>query len=128
MAGEVRLELVSIQDIITTIDEMNVISAAVAAAVDQQRNATHTIAQNAQQALASAVEVVYASSNIEDTSAATKREANEVLDAAGQLSRQSDDLHVEFDKFIADVRVNSVSASGTLGGKVKDRGSVKAAR
>ncbi|HEY3792821.1 MAG TPA: methyl-accepting chemotaxis protein [Bradyrhizobium sp.] len=111
----------AIQDIITTIDEMNVISAAVATAVDQQRNAAHTIAQNAQQALASAVEVVYATSNIEDTSTATKREANEVLDAAGQLSRQSDDLHVEFDKFIADVRVNSVSASETLGSEVKDR-------
>ena len=109
----------AIQDIITKIDEMNVISTAVAVAVDQQRNATYTIAQNAQQALASAVEVVSATSGIEDTSAATKREANEVLDAAGQLSRQSDDLHVEFDKFIIDVRANSVSGSKTLGSEVR---------
>lgn len=111
----------AIQDIIATIDEMNVISTAVAVAVDQQREATHTIAQNAQQALASAVEVVRATSGIEDTSAATKREANEVLDAAGQLSRQSDDLHVEFDKFITDVRTNSGSGSETPGGQDKHR-------
>jgi len=95
----------AIQDIIAKICEMNVIATQVAVAVDQQRNATLTIAQNAQQALTSAVEVVRAVSSIEDTSAATKLEANQVLDAAGQLSRQSDDLHVEFDKFIADVRV-----------------------
>jgi methyl-accepting chemotaxis protein len=94
----------AIQDIITKIGEMNVFATQVAVAVDQQRNATRTIAQNAQQALASAVEVVRATSSIEDTSAAAKVEANHVLDAAGQLSRQSDDLHVEFDKFIADVR------------------------
>ncbi len=95
----------AIQGIIVKIGEMNAIATQVAVAVDQQRNATRTIAQNAQQALASAVEVVRAVSSIEDTSAATKLEANQVLDAAGQLSRQSDDLHIEFDKFIADVRV-----------------------
>ena len=94
----------AIQDIIAKIGEMNMFATQVAVAVDQQRNATRTIAQNAQQALASAVEVVRATSSIEDMSAATKVEANHVLDAAGQLSRQSDDLHVEFDKFIADVR------------------------
>ena len=94
----------AIQDIITKIGEMNVFATQVAVAVDQQRNATRTIAHNAQQALASAVEVVRATSSIEDTSAAAKVEANHVLDAAGRLSRQSDDLHVEFDKFIADVR------------------------
>lgn len=95
----------AIQDIITKIGEMNVIATHVAVAVDQQRSTTRTIAHNAQQALVSAVEVVRAVSSIEDTSAATKLEANQVLDAAGQLSQQSDDLHVEFDKFIADVRV-----------------------
>lgn len=94
----------AIQDIIAKIGEMNMFATQVAVAVDQQRNATRTIAQNAQQALASAVEVVRATSSIEDMSAATRVEANHVLDAAGQLSRQSDDLHVEFDKFIADVR------------------------
>jgi methyl-accepting chemotaxis protein/CHASE3 domain sensor protein len=94
----------AIQDIVAKIGEMNVIAASVAAAVDQQRGATRTIAQNAQQALSSAVEAVRAIASIEDASAGTKIEANHVLDAAHQLSRQSDELHVEFDKFTMGVR------------------------
>jgi methyl-accepting chemotaxis protein len=94
----------AIQDILTRIGEINVIATTVAVAVDQQRAATRTIAQNAQQALSSAVEVVHAIASIEDASATTKIEADQVLNAAGQLSRQSDDVHVEFDKFIAGVR------------------------
>ena len=94
----------AIQNIIGEIDEMNIIAASVAAAVDQQRAATRTIAQNAQQALSSAVEAVNAMVGIEEVSTATKVEANQVLDAAGRLSRQSDDLHTEFDRFVAGVR------------------------
>jgi methyl-accepting chemotaxis protein len=94
----------AIEDIVTRIGEMNVIATSVAAAVDQQRNATRTIAQNAQQALSSAVEVVHVIAGIEDASATTKIEANQVLDAAAQLFRQSDDLRAEFDRFIAGLR------------------------
>ena len=83
---------------------MNVIATSVSAAVDEQRGATRTIAQNAQQAASIAVEVVHATASIEGASVTTKMEANQVLDAAGQLSRQSDDLRIEFDRFIADVR------------------------
>jgi methyl-accepting chemotaxis protein len=94
-----------IRDIATKIDEMNVIATSVATAVEQQRLTARTIAQNAQQALSSAVEAVNAIGSVEASSSATKIEANHVLDAAGQLARQSDDLHVEFDKFVAEVRV-----------------------
>src|SRR5579863_1598742 len=94
----------AIQDIIAKIGEMNSIAAAVAGAVDQQRAATQTIAQNAQQALSSAVDVVNAIVGIEEASTATKIEADQVLDAAAKLSQQSDDLHVEFDRFAAGVR------------------------
>lgn len=94
----------AIHDIVTKIGEMNVNATSVAAAVDQQRFSTRTIAQNAQQASSSAIEAVDAIVNIEEASAATKTEANQVLDAAAQLSRQSDNLHIEFDKFIAGVR------------------------
>jgi hypothetical protein len=41
---------------------------------------------------------------VEDESAATKNEANEILVAASRLSRQSDDLRVEVDGFIAGIR------------------------
>jgi methyl-accepting chemotaxis protein len=96
--------LAAIQDIVATISEMNEIATEVASAVEQQRAATRAIAQNAQQAATGALEVMQAITGVEDASRATKMKANQVLDAASQLSRQSDDLHVEFDKFIAGVR------------------------
>jgi methyl-accepting chemotaxis protein len=94
----------AIQDMVTKIGEMNEITTSVAAAVDQQREVTRTIAQNAHEASAIAVEVVRAIASIEGSTVTTKAEANQVLDAAAQLSGQSDELHVEFDKFIAGVR------------------------
>jgi methyl-accepting chemotaxis protein/CHASE3 domain sensor protein len=94
----------AIQDIVAKTGEMNEIATAVAAAVDQQRAATRTIAQSAQLALSSAVEAVHAVGSVEEASTATKSEANQVLDAASRLSRQSDDLRVEFDRFIAGIR------------------------
>jgi methyl-accepting chemotaxis protein len=94
----------AIQDIVTRIGEMNEIAQAVAAAVDQQRVAARTIAQNSQQALSTAIEAVHAIASVEEASRATKNEANQVLDAASQLSRQSDDLRGEFDEFIAHIR------------------------
>ncbi|MGA8899490.1 methyl-accepting chemotaxis protein, partial [Bradyrhizobium sp.] len=94
----------AIKDIVTRSGEMSAITASVAAAVDQQRAAARTIAQNAHQALSTAIEAVHAIANVEDESAATKNEANEILVAASRLSRQSDDLRVEVDGFIAGIR------------------------
>jgi methyl-accepting chemotaxis protein len=94
----------AIQDIVSRIGEMSVIATSVATAVDQQRGATRTIAQNAYDALSSAQEAVRAIAVVEDASAATKVEANQVLNAAGKLSQESDDLRVEFDRFIEGIR------------------------
>jgi methyl-accepting chemotaxis protein len=96
--------VVAIKDIVVTISEMSEIATEVASAVEQQRAATRAIAQNAHQASTSASEVMHTIAGVEDAAKATKIEANQVLDAAGQLSHQSDHLHVEFDKFIAGVR------------------------
>jgi hypothetical protein len=52
----------------------------------------------------SALQVIQTIDNVDQSSKTTKMEANQVLDAAGQLSRQSDDLHVELNKVIAGVR------------------------
>jgi methyl-accepting chemotaxis protein len=94
----------SIQEIVATIGEMSEIAAEVASAVGQQRTATREIALNAQQASISALEVAQAITSVEEASATTKVEANQILDAASQLSRQSDELRVQFDKFVAGVR------------------------
>jgi len=96
--------VVAIQEIVATIGEMSEIATEVAAAVGQQRTATREIAQNAQQASTSALEVAHAITSVEEASAATKIEANQVLDAAAQLARQSDELRVQFDRFISGVQ------------------------
>jgi methyl-accepting chemotaxis protein len=94
----------AIQEIVSTIGEMSEIATEVASAVGQQRMATRAIAQNAQQASISALEVAHAITSVQEASATTKVEANQVLDAASQLARQSDELRVQFDKFIAGVQ------------------------
>jgi methyl-accepting chemotaxis protein len=94
----------AIQEIVATIGEMSEIATEVASAVGQQRVATRAIAQNAQQASISALEVAHAITSVQEASATTKNEANQVLDAASTLARQSDDLRVQFDKFIAGVQ------------------------
>jgi methyl-accepting chemotaxis protein len=94
----------AIEEIVATIGEMNEIATDVAAAMAQQRAATREIAQSAQQASTSAMEVTQAITAVEQASGSNKVEANQVLEAAGQLSRQSDELRAQVDKFIAGVR------------------------
>jgi methyl-accepting chemotaxis protein len=94
----------AIQAIATTINEMNRIASHVAAAVQQQRAATHHIAQSVQLAANSADEVKQTIDGVEEASAATNMEANQVLDAARRLSREADDLRAEVNQFIKGVR------------------------
>jgi methyl-accepting chemotaxis protein len=94
----------AIRDIVATITEMNEIATSVVSAVAQQRAATLEIAQSAQQASISALDVTHAITSVEQASATNKAEANQVLDAASQLSRQSDEMRVQVDKFIVGVR------------------------
>ena len=94
----------SIQGIGTTICEISAIAGAIAAAVEEQGAATQEIARNVQQAAAGTQEV---SSNIlgvsqgaNDTGAA----ATQVLGAAGELSRQAEQLRSEVGLYIAGVK------------------------
>ncbi|HEX3441702.1 MAG TPA: methyl-accepting chemotaxis protein [Pseudolabrys sp.] len=88
----------------TTIRDMNQIAAEVAAAVEQQRAATHEIAQSVQRAANSAQDVKHSIDGVEDATAATDAEANRVLNAARQLSQQAEDLRAEVNQFIDGVR------------------------
>jgi methyl-accepting chemotaxis protein len=94
----------AIKKIVATIGEMNEIATEVASAAEHQRTATRDIARSAQQASISALEVIQMIATVENSSSATKIEANLVLDAATRLSDQSGNIHIEFDKFIAGVR------------------------
>jgi len=94
----------AIQSIVTTISEMNEIASEVAAAVEQQRAATHDIAESVQRAANSAHEVKQTIDGVEEASAATGTEADQVLNAARKLSREADDLRAEVTRFILGVR------------------------
>ena len=94
----------SIRGIGATIGEISEIAAGIAAAVEEQGSATQEIARNVQQAAAGTQEVssniVGVSKGAGDTGAA----ANQVLGAAGELSKQAEQLRSEVSGFIIGVK------------------------
>jgi methyl-accepting chemotaxis protein len=112
---EIRQQIVSMQQVATsavgairnigqTIGEINEVTTAIAAAVEQQGAATREIARNIQHAAGGTSEV---SSNIIGVSAASAEAgsaASEVLDASGALRREADILRDEIHAFLANIR------------------------
>ncbi len=93
--------IAGIGKIIAEIDE---VASGIASAVEEQGAATQEIARNVEQAAAGTQEV---SSNITGVSQAaneTGEAAGQILSAASELSRHSEVLKTEVDKFLADVR------------------------
>jgi methyl-accepting chemotaxis protein len=93
----------SIQAIGTTIAEISAIAAAIAAAVEEQGSATQEIARNVQQAAAGTQEVTSNIAGVSEGATNTGMAASQVLSAAGELSRQSEQLREEVGQFIAGV-------------------------
>ncbi|HEX9212069.1 MAG TPA: methyl-accepting chemotaxis protein, partial [Bradyrhizobium sp.] len=102
--GETTGAVQSIQSICTTIQQVDEISAAIAAAVGQQGTATQEIAQNVQLAAARTGEVSQNIAGVTEGIAATGTAAEEVLGSAVELSRQSQRLRDEVDRFLAHIR------------------------
>jgi methyl-accepting chemotaxis protein len=88
----------------TTIHTMNEIAASVASAMDEQGAATREIARNVQQASAGTAEVSTNIVSVTHAAGDTGRAANDLLAAAEALTRQSEDLTVQVDRFLAAVR------------------------
>jgi methyl-accepting chemotaxis protein len=86
------------------IKSMNDISTAIAAAVEEQGSATNEISRNVQLAAASTGEVSSNISKITQSSGEAGAAASQVLTAASELSRQSEQLRMEVDKFLGTVR------------------------
>ncbi|MCH8685295.1 methyl-accepting chemotaxis protein [Pedomonas mirosovicensis] len=94
----------AIRSIAGTIGEINEISAGISVAVEQQSASTQEIARNVQQVAQGTQEV---SRNIGGISAGvetTGHNAQEVLNAAGALSQQADELRAQVDRFLTRVR------------------------
>jgi methyl-accepting chemotaxis protein len=87
-----------------TIGEVSEIATRIASAVEQQGAATQEIARNVQNAAAGTQEVNANISGVTQGAAETGEAANQVLDAAGQLSKQSEALRLEVERFLDGVR------------------------
>jgi methyl-accepting chemotaxis protein len=94
----------AIRNIGQTIGEINEVTTAIAAAVEQQGAATREIARNIQHAAGGTAEV---SSNIIGVSTASTEAgsaASEVLGASGALNREAEILRSEIDAFLSNIR------------------------
>jgi methyl-accepting chemotaxis protein len=112
---EIRSQIANMQQVTTTavgairnigqtIAEINEVTTAIAAAVEQQGVATREIARNIQHAAGGTSEV---SSNIVGVSTASAQAgsaAGEVLSASGALRREADVLRSEIDAFLSNIR------------------------
>jgi methyl-accepting chemotaxis protein len=112
---EIRSQIASMQDVTTsavgairhigqTIAEINEVTTAIAAAVEEQGAATREIARNIQQAATGTTEV---SSNIVGVSQASSEagsSAVDVLTAAGALRQEAESLRQEIDGFLSQIR------------------------
>jgi methyl-accepting chemotaxis protein len=112
---EIRQQIVSMQDVTTTavsairnisntIGEINDVTTAIAAAVEEQGAATREIARNIQHAAGGTSEV---SSNIVGVSSASAEAgtaAGDVLSASNELRREAEVLRSEIDAFLSNIR------------------------
>ncbi len=94
----------AIRGIAGTVEEINQISTAIAAAIEEQSAATQEIARNVQQAAQGTHSVMSSISNVKEAASGTGAAASQVLSAAGELSRQSEELTGEVNSFLSGLK------------------------
>jgi methyl-accepting chemotaxis protein len=94
----------SVEGIAQTIDQVSEIVATIAKAVEEQGIATTEIAYAVQQAALGTQNISENINAVSDTAAGTGSIAGKVLEAAIQLSGQSDELARKVDDFVKDIR------------------------
>jgi methyl-accepting chemotaxis protein len=112
---EIRSQIVTMQNVATsavsairhigqTIGEINEVTTAIAAAVEEQGAATREIARNIQHAASGTSEVSSNIVGVSQASAGAGTAASEVLTASAGLRREADMLRQEIDTFLAGIR------------------------
>jgi len=91
----------AIQGIGGIIREVDMISASIAAAVEEQSSTSQEIARNITEAAMGTVEVTRSIVGVSQAANATGDAAAQVLDAAGELSMQAEQLRSEIDQFLS---------------------------
>jgi methyl-accepting chemotaxis protein len=94
----------AIGEIAGTIGDINKIATTIASAVEEQGAATQEIARNVQAAASRTQEVSSNIGGVTQAASKTGDAASVLLDAAGGLARQSEDLRRQVDEFLAGVR------------------------
>jgi methyl-accepting chemotaxis protein len=94
----------AIRGITGTIEEVSAIATTIAAAVEQQGGATAEIARNVQQTAKAAQDVTVNITGVSQAAQITGQEAGKVLQAAGDVSGQAEQLSKEVGRFVAEVR------------------------
>src|ERR1700755_1212003 len=112
---EIRAQIAGMQQVTTsagvafrhncqTSGEINEVTTAIAAAVEQQGAATREIARNIQHAAGGTSEVSSNIIGVSTASAEAGSAAGEVLSASGALRREADVLRAEIDAFLSNIR------------------------
>ncbi|MEZ5831935.1 MAG: methyl-accepting chemotaxis protein [Dongiaceae bacterium] len=96
----VEASVAAIQQVGTTISEMEQISTAISSAVEQQGAATQEIARNVQEASSGTQEVSSNIVGVNQAATETGRSSGQLLGAAGELAKQADSLRGEVDDFL----------------------------
>jgi methyl-accepting chemotaxis protein len=94
----------AIQEIGRTIAEINQIATTIASAVEEQGAATQEIARNVQQASKGTGEVTSNISGVSQAATDTGTAASQVLASSSELSKQSETLRGQVEKFLAEVK------------------------
>ncbi len=94
----------AIQSITMTIGEVSMIATAIAASVEEQGASTAEIARNVQRTADSTQEVTANISGVSVAASSTGVAAEQVLGAAGHLSRQAERLTCQVNSFVAEVK------------------------
>lgn len=102
--SETREAVDGIQNIATTIQEINTVANSIATAVEQQTDATSEISQSVDQASQGTAEVSQSIVQVSEAAAETDRAAGTVVEAAETLSKQSEEMHIVIEKFLSTVK------------------------
>ena len=104
MQAKTAQSVTAIDSITNTIDRINAITTAIAAAVEEQGAATQEIARNVAQASAGTSEVSSNILGVTQAAADTGAASSEVLGAAGELAKQSEVLRGQVGSFLSNIR------------------------
>jgi len=92
------------EDVVLAMGEISEVTSAIAAAMEEQNSATEEIARNVQQAATGTQEVSSNIVGVNQAAGESSTAAGEMVQVVGQMSKQSDTLRDEINKFLGSIR------------------------